>query len=347
MNLNLSPLNISRAEGCTLTGALSVTTSVMDAVSIVHGPAGCAHHNFSLLHATGLDNDVILIPRIVSTAMSEKEVIFGGEDSLSAALQRVTATYPACIFVLTSCIADTIGDDACAVCRNNGSVPVHVIPSGGFLGGGFQTGYLRALCALSFLADEPGCAGGVTLIGEKNLEFEAEQNFLEVKRLLMLLDLDVTLRFVRKIPYADISRLSCGSLNILRDRGIEIIGRSLRTRFGTPFIGSFPVGLSGTLSFLREVAGVMGIDESFAVKSERSIQEGIIRSFDNIRGYKICLDGDSRRDPEVHEPLEELIDLLDLTLSPGGTGLPVPVPFPVGSNGIRRMLHRWRRMLRA
>jgi nitrogenase molybdenum-iron protein alpha/beta subunit len=347
MNLNLSPLNISRAEGCTLTGALSVTTSVMDAVSIVHGPAGCAHHNFSLLHATGLDNDVMLIPRIVTTAMREKEVIFGGEDSLSTALQRVTATHPACIFVMTSCIADTIGDDACAVCRNNGSVPVHVIPSGGFLGGGFQTGYLRALCALSFLADEPECAGGVTLIGEKNLEFEADQNFLEVKRLLTLLDLDVTLRFVRKIPYADISRLSCGSLNILRDPGIEIIGRSLRTRFGTPFIGSFPVGLSGTLSFLGEVADVMGIDESIAIKSERSIQEGIIRSFDNIRGNKICLDEVSRRDPEVHEPLEELIDLLDLTLTTGGTCLPVPVPFPVGSNGIRRLLHRWRRLLRA
>ncbi|MDD4252108.1 MAG: oxidoreductase, partial [Methanoculleus horonobensis] len=48
MNSNPSPSNSSRFEGCTLTGALSVLTEVRDAVSVIHGPAGCTHHNFSL-----------------------------------------------------------------------------------------------------------------------------------------------------------------------------------------------------------------------------------------------------------------------------------------------------------
>jgi len=67
MNSNPSPLNSSRFEGCTLTGALSVLTEVRDAVCIIHGPAGCAHHNFSLLHATLFSNDRLEVPRLLST----------------------------------------------------------------------------------------------------------------------------------------------------------------------------------------------------------------------------------------------------------------------------------------
>ena len=66
---NLLPLNLSRYGGCTLTGALSVTTQVRDAITVVHGPKGCTHHNFSLLHATGLDNDRVLLPDMFSTGL--------------------------------------------------------------------------------------------------------------------------------------------------------------------------------------------------------------------------------------------------------------------------------------
>ena len=82
MTLNPLPLSISRTGGCTLTGALAVTTGIKDSVTIIHGPPGCAHHNFSLLHATILDNDCMVIPRVMSSGMSEHDVIFGGEEAL-------------------------------------------------------------------------------------------------------------------------------------------------------------------------------------------------------------------------------------------------------------------------
>ena len=55
MTSNPLPWISSRLEGCTLTGALSVTTEVTDGVTIIHGPAGCSQHNASLLLATLLD----------------------------------------------------------------------------------------------------------------------------------------------------------------------------------------------------------------------------------------------------------------------------------------------------
>ena len=83
MILNPLPLDTCRFEGCTLTGALSVTTHVRDAVTVVHGPKGCTHHNFSLLHATCLDNDSIIIPNMVSSNLLDTDIVFGGEPALN------------------------------------------------------------------------------------------------------------------------------------------------------------------------------------------------------------------------------------------------------------------------
>jgi len=89
MTSNPLPLNISRFGGCTLTGALSVTTHVRDTVTIIHGPKGCTHHNFSLLHATGFGNDLIAMPDLISTGLSESDIIFGGEAALERTLDVV------------------------------------------------------------------------------------------------------------------------------------------------------------------------------------------------------------------------------------------------------------------
>ncbi|MDO9036144.1 MAG: nitrogenase component 1, partial [Methanoregula sp.] len=82
MILNPLPIHTSRFGGCTLTGALSVTTHIRNTASIVHGPKGCTHHNFSLLHATGLDNETVTLPTLISTDLCESDIVFGGEGAL-------------------------------------------------------------------------------------------------------------------------------------------------------------------------------------------------------------------------------------------------------------------------
>jgi nitrogenase molybdenum-iron protein alpha/beta subunit len=140
MTSNNSPTDSSRFRGCTLTGALSVTTHVRDAVSVIHGPKGCSHHNVSLLHATGLENDRISIPELISTGLSESDIVFGGEDPLRRTLESAARRDVRMIFVLSTCIIDTIGDDVCGVCAGDYRVPVIPGPTGGFLGVRSRTG---------------------------------------------------------------------------------------------------------------------------------------------------------------------------------------------------------------
>src|SRR5512133_3695102 len=244
MSLKTSHTLSSRSGGCTLTGALSVTTHVRDAASIIHGPKGCAHHNFSLLHATGLDNDRAIVPDLISSALAETDIVFGGEDALARTISAVSERDVSAIFVLSTCIVDTIGDDVEAVCGRGYPVPVIPVSTAGFLGGTFQDGMKNALLSLAALAEPQEKDLSVNIIGEMNLEYEVEENFSEVARLLTLLGLPVGIRFVHDIRFDEIPALGAGQLNILRDPSLVPVGEFLKSRFGTPYVSSFPTGLS-------------------------------------------------------------------------------------------------------
>jgi len=323
-----------------------VTTHVRDAITVVHGPQGCTHHNFSLLHATNLDNDRIVIPPLVSTGLSETDVIFGGEGALDRTLDSVIARNPSAVFVLSTCITDTIGDDVAMVCGIHNEVPVIVVPTAGFLGGPFQTGVNNALVALAGMAMPVKGNGRVNIIGEKNLEYEVEENFEEVSRLLDLLGLEVNVRFVHDLTVSQIATLGAARLNILRDPTLIPVGEYLRDRFGTPFIPAYPTGISGTVAFLETVGKICGIDYRNAVEDERAFRQETLDDFADIAGAGISFSLRSP-DPEGTKVARDIAQALRLDISSTGCPVPVPVTAPVGISGVRRLLHRWRRSIHA
>jgi nitrogenase molybdenum-iron protein alpha/beta subunit len=346
MSLNPLPIHISRFGGCTLTGALSVTTQVRDTVTVVHGPKGCTHHNFSLLHATGFENDRISLPDLISTGISETDIIFGGERALERTLEMVAERDVGGIFVLSTCIIDTIGDDVAAVCRKHYNVPVIPVPTAGFLGGTFQNGVNNALNAIADTVEPCIPDHGVNIIGEKNLEYEVDENYAEVTRLLSALGITVNLRFLRACSLSDITRLGAAQLNILRDDELSSVGNHLQQRFGTPFITSYPMGLDGTIDFLETVAGGFGVISSQVVIEEKVLQEEILGEFEDISGTAITFDH-SGNGSDALPVAREVAGRMSVSIKSDGCVVPLPLSPPVGTNGIRRMLHRWRRAIHA
>ena len=347
MSSNPLPANSSRLGGCTLTGAISVTSHIRDAVTIVHGPKGCSHHNVSLLHASWLDNDHAVLPDLLSTGLSETEVIFGGEEALRRAINNAAGQKGVqAVFVLSTCIVDTIGDDVSAVCSEECGVPVIPVPSAGFLGGTFQDGVNNALIALAGTIVPCTRSGGINIIGEMNLEYEVEENYREIERLISLLDLQVNLRFVHDITYDQFSKLGAAQLNILRSPALVPVGEYLKKRFGTPCIASFPHGLSGTLSFILAVAASCGIDGHAAASGESGQQEEMLSLFSDLRHNPVSLDGSLSGEDEVLAA-EELADALELRRGTSEKCARLPVSASVGTAGTKRMLHRWRRTIHA
>jgi nitrogenase molybdenum-iron protein alpha/beta subunit len=349
MTSNPLPWSSSRLEGCTLSGALSVTTEVTDGLTLIHGPAGCSQHNASLLHATLLGHDTPHLLRILSSDLDETGVIFGGEGVLAASLGEAVRRDPSVIFVLSTCVVQTIGDDVDGVCRRGWGIPVVPVPSSGFLGGGFGDGMRNALVALG--GEACGGAGGgdrdggITIVGEKNLEHDVDENHAEVSRLLALLGERPGLRFVRGMDWSDLGVLPRGRLNILRDPEVRAVGEFLAARFGTPYLESFPVGLSGSLRFIRETAAFLGLDPAEALEEEQGRQEEALSRFEDLKGERVRL----FPIPGTGTPpfAREVADSLGLVLGEDGVPLRLPSPLPVGTAGVVRLLHRWRTVLHA
>lgn len=348
MNSKTSHSSTYRYEGCTLTGALSVTTAVTDGISIIHGPAGCAHHNLSLIYATLLDQESGPFPALCSDRIGEEEIIFGGEEKLTAAIRGAVRDGYASILVLGTCVTAAIGDDIASICGQDWPVPVIPIQTQGFLGGVFSTGFQNALSALAGLApagrerrEGQGSRPCVNLIGEKNLEYEVDENAAEVTRLLDRAGIGVNLRFVRSISTGGIATLGRADLNILRESSLAVFGEELQQRFCTPYLDGFPVGLGGTLRFIREAADRCAVDGTTAVEEEEVFQAQMLDRFERIRGARV----------RFSQPSDlfttELADRLGLVLSSDGAPIRVPVPLPVGTAGIRRMLQQWRRAIDA
>jgi len=345
MTSNPLPWSSSRLEGCTLTGAVSVTTEVTDGLTIIHGPSGCAQHNASLIHATLLGADTPHLARVLTSDLDEAGVIFGGEEPLASTIAEAAREDPAVIFVLSTCVVQAIGDDVEGVSGREWGVPVVPVPSSGFLGGGFQDGMRNALIALGDQAPaEDPREGGICLVGEKNLEDDVDENFREVSRLLGLLGEKPSLRFVRGMEWAEMEGLARGRLNILREPELREVGEAFAGRSGTPYIDSFPVGISGSLRFLEDAGRILGIDPAGAVAEERDRQEDALGRFGDLRGERVRVSSPAG---PIAPFVGEVADALGLSIGDEGIPVPLPSPLPVGTGGLVRLLHRWRRAIRA
>jgi hypothetical protein len=194
---------------------------------------------------------------------------------------------------------------------------------------------------------EPGSVNsGVNVIGEMNLEYEVEENFAEISRLLSLAGIPVNCRFVHDLPFDNLSSLGRAKLNILRHPALEPVGVFLKERFGTPFVSSFPQGMSETLSFIRTVARACCVDGDPAVYQEWCLQEKILEDFRDLSGSAATFSSPSG-EPECIRVAAETAGALHMTLAEHGSGTSLPVNPAIGTAGVRRMLHRWRRTLHA
>ncbi|HJJ35697.1 MAG TPA: oxidoreductase [Methanocorpusculum sp.] len=335
-----------RIGGCTLGGSLSVTAFISDAVTVVHAPNGCTHQIFSMLHALLLDGGTARLSPIISSNISDKDVVFGGEEALAKALDKAAASHPELIVVATSCVPETIGDDCEGVCRNHPAAESIVyLPTSGFIGGSAEDGENIALTCLAERARKADpVPRTVAIIGEKNLESEVEENYAEVERLLDRLQVRVILRFCRNIEAEDIRKLGQAACFIIRDHRTLRAGTEIAHRFGRPCIPEFPRGFSGSVAFLRDVGSACGIPESEierAVEDERAYQKKMLEPFADLKGCSINLG---------IEPFEgtfavarEIMKMLDMTETADGIPIKLPFYLPVGVSGTVKMLYLWRR----
>jgi hypothetical protein len=151
---------------------------------------------------------------------------------------------------------------------------------------------------------------------------------------------------VHNISHKDISYLGRASVNVLRDPGAAPVGDHLKARFGAAYIPSFPYGIAGTLQFLEMTAAACGVPFHSALSEEISVQEEVLAGFSDLAGTRIALNEPGMVSP-VSAVVREVATALKMKVSDDGYRVPIPPDPPVGTAGIHRMLHRWRRAIHA
>lgn len=348
MQENISEKNISekRLGSCALGGALSVSAFIPDAVTVIHSPNGCAHQQLSILHAMIYESELSVNPKIIVSGLLDKDVIFGGENSLRDAIDKAALEKPELIIVIPSCIPETIGDDCKSVCREHVySDKIICIPASGFIGGTAQDGENMCLIGLSDIAEtENPIPRTAAIIGEKNFETECDENYAEVCRLLKRLRITVTVRFCKNNNTETLKKLGTAEFFIQRDERCTAACRSIAEKFHRPYVKEFPRGLLGCIEFLRSAGHACHIPEdeiNRAAEDEAEYQSVILKDYEKLRGKKINLGIEPFEG--TFEIAREVMNRLGIIESADGTEIKLPFYLPTGAAGTLKMLNLWKR----
>lgn len=256
--------------------------------------------------------------RLFCTEAEQKHLVFGIEDALLSTIDEIKAEMePSCIAVLTSCSLSLIGDDIEAICKER--TGKYLILETGGLTGEFAQGYvtaMQALVAQSHSSRKPK-AKRVNLLGISALEPHYEGNLKELVRLLQCCGYEVGLCLGREEnSLEDLDSLPEACLNVVLDTKLgEAIAEQLQKKYNQPYIlNPWPIGISGTLAWLKKIAEAIG--EAFSLplelkleieKMQEQVQEQasyISSNFTNLFPGKLILSSPSELGLSFKEALD-------------------------------------------
>jgi nitrogenase molybdenum-cofactor synthesis protein NifE len=253
-------------RACVFCGSRVVLYPIADALHLVHGPLGCAAFTWDIRGSVSSGPQLHRLS--FSTDLRERDVIFGGEGKLYAALSALIEEHgPKAAFVYSTCIVGIIGDDVGAVCRRVSAergIPVLPVDSEGFKGTK-KDGY-RAACDAIFslvgsgegeasayrgdqaVADSPRA---INILGEFNLAGEA----WIIRKYYEEMGIRVQSIMTGDGRVDEIRRAHRAALNVVQCSGsMSYLGKAMEERFGIPMIRVSYFGLDDMADALYRVA---------------------------------------------------------------------------------------------
>ncbi|KJS15273.1 MAG: nitrogenase [Peptococcaceae bacterium BRH_c4b] len=272
-NVNENPCHM-----CMPMGGILPFKGIEKSMVIIHGSQGCS--TYMRRHIAEHFNEPI---DVASSSLNEKGTIYGGEKNLKQGLDNLIKLYnPGLIGVLTTCLAETIGEDIDRIAtsylaeRGLENYPLITVPTPGY-GGSHSEGYWLAVRRIiAALARKTASHSKINII-VPNI---SPADIREIKRILRLMQVDYTLcpdfsdtldrpyaRPYKKIPDGgtridDIKNIAGAPATIQMGLTADDAfspGKYLENEFGVPLYNiPIPMGIEGTDKFigvLKELTG--------------------------------------------------------------------------------------------
>lgn len=293
-NVNENPCNM-----CMPMGGILALKGIENTMVVLHGSQGCS--TYMRRHISEHFNEPV---DVGSSSLNEKGTIYGGEKNLKQALDNVRKVYnPGVIGILTTCLAETIGEDIGRFAEEYRQEKAEedfslVTASTPGYGGTHAEGYFfTARRILTCLTKESEKHNKINLI-VPNI---SPADIREIKRILNLMEIEYTLfpdfsdtmdrpfqRPYRKMTpegtkIADIRKMSGAPATLQLGVTVEDAlspGKYLADTFGVPLYNlPLPIGLENTDRFMEVLQEVTGKVLPDSLQQERGrLLDGMIDS---------------------------------------------------------------------
>ncbi|MBG3875704.1 nitrogenase iron-molybdenum cofactor biosynthesis protein NifE [Desulfovibrio oxamicus] len=281
-------------RACVFCGSRVVLYPIADALHLVHGPIGCAAYTWDIRGA--LSSGPELHRLSFSTDLQEKDVIFGGEKKLAAALDELIDLHkPKAAFVYSTCIVGLIGDDLGAVCRKMSEkkgIPVIPVQSEGFKGNK-REGYLAACKAMFRLVGTAPTDDvsplSVNILGDFNLAGE----IWIVRGYLARMGIQVVANITGDGRVDDIRRCHGAALNLVQCSGSTMdLARMMKEKYGTPHLRVSYLGIEDMADSLYAVAEHFeSVDPGIVERTRDLVREELAALMPRLRDIRRDLSG--------------------------------------------------------
>jgi light-independent protochlorophyllide reductase subunit B len=293
-------------EGPPHVGAMRVATAMKDLHYVLHAPQGDTYADLLFTMIERRDAR----PPVTYTTFQARDL---GKDTAALFQDAARAAYerfrPAALLVGASCTAELIQDDPGGLARALG-LPIPVVPlelpayQKKENWGAAETFYqlVRTLASPSAPppgtprpARAPGTRARCNLLGPTALGFRHRDDVTEITRLLERLGIDVAVVAPMGATPADIARLGEADFNVvLYPEVAGVAAQWLKRTFGQPAVTTVPIGVGATRDFVREVAGLAGVDPEPLLAASGTRLPWYSRSVDStyLTGKRVFLFGD-------------------------------------------------------
>lgn len=243
-------------RACVFCGSRVVLYPVADALHLVHGPVGCAVYTWDIRGA--LSSGPELHRMSYTTDLNEKDIIFGGEKKLEAALHElITRLKPKAAFVYSTCIVGIIGDDLDAVCnrvQQEHGIPVLPVQSEGFKGSK-RAGY-KAACEAMFKLVGTGDTSHISSVSINILgDFNLAGEIWIIREYYRRMGVEVVANITGDGRVEDIRRCHGAGLNVVQCSGATLdLAKMMQEKYGIPYIRASYIGIEDMADSLYSVA---------------------------------------------------------------------------------------------
>ncbi|MCW3490780.1 nitrogenase component 1 [Dethiobacter alkaliphilus] len=274
---------------CMPMGGILAFKGVANAMVMLHGAQGCA--TYMRRHIAEHFNEPV---DVASSSLNEKGTVFGGDENLKSGIENMMRLYrPEMVGVLTTCLAETIGEDIDRITseflieQNLEGFPLVPVPTPGYGDSHFIGFFYTTRKIVEKLAIKTSPTKKINLI----IPNISPADIREIKRIMNLFALDYTLlpdfsdtldapfsRPLKKIPAGgtpveQIVAMPGARATIQFGMTVEerlTAGAYLRDKFGVPLYNvPTPVGIECTDQFLQLLSEISDVPVPEQLQQER------------------------------------------------------------------------------